>query len=90
MAKQHVDSGQPGPVNYSAKVEYTPHESDSTKDSYRVRVSNNGQPVIDKQYLPNEFINRVVRAQGETPRKYATIKHDKNPETFNISTWGDR
>ncbi len=90
MAKQHVDSGQPGSANYVAKVEYHPHKTNPAKDLYRVTVSNNGQPVIDKNYPPNEFINRVVRAQGQVPKKYATIKHDNNPETFSISTWGDR
>lgn len=91
MAKQHVDTEQPTSANYVAKIDHHPHGSDPRKDTYRVRVSNNGQPVIDKHYSPNEFINRVIRARGQEPKKYATIKHDRSsPERFKISTWGDK
>ncbi len=91
MAKQHVDSKVPTSANYVAKIDYHPHGTDPTKDTYRVRVSNNGQPVVDHHYSPNEFINRVVRAQGSEPKKYATIKHDNSsPDRFKIATWGDK
>jgi len=91
MAKQHVDTRQPTSANYVTTIDYNKNDSNPTKDIYRVRVSNNEQPVVDKRYTPNEFINRVIRMYGQEPKKYASIRHDRSsPDRFKISTWGER